>query len=96
MLPHMDAAAAQALVGRKLQALPQLLMECRSQPQRALKTLEQALGSAKRAQECAQAGSFSHLDPDPGSAVGRQFPASFPAADWRVPLAGLLSPCAMN
>ena len=54
MLPHMDRAAVQALAARRLDALPQLLMESRQHPQRAQKLLEQALGNAKRAQECQQ------------------------------------------
>lgn len=55
MLPHIDRSAAQALASRKLEALPQLLMEARSHPARAHKLLEQVLGSAKHAQECLQA-----------------------------------------
>ncbi len=57
MLPHMDRAALQSLASRKLEALPQLLIEARRQPARAQQLLEQALGSAKRAQECLQASS---------------------------------------
>ena len=56
MLPHMDPAALQALASKKLEALPQLLIEARRQPKRAQQTLEQVLGSAKRAQECLQVG----------------------------------------
>ena len=55
MLPHMDRVALQALASRKLEALPQLLIEARRQPKRAQQALEQALGSAKQAQECLQA-----------------------------------------
>ncbi|CAK0786311.1 hypothetical protein CVIRNUC_009524 [Coccomyxa viridis] len=54
MLPHMDRAAVQALAARRLEALPQLLMESRQHPQRTQKLLEQALGDARRAQECQQ------------------------------------------
>ena len=54
MLPHMDGAAVQALAARRLDALPQLLLESRQHPQRAQKLLEQVLGNAKRAQECQQ------------------------------------------
>ena len=54
MLPHMDRAAMQALAARRLEALPQLLMESRQHPQRAQKLLEQVLGNGKRAQECQQ------------------------------------------
>ena len=54
MLPHMDKSAVQALAAKRLEALPQLLMESRQHPQRAQKLLEQVLGSAKRAQECQQ------------------------------------------
>lgn len=54
-LPHVDRAALQALASKKLEALPQLLIEARRQPARAQQLLEQALGSAKRAQECLQA-----------------------------------------
>ena len=54
MLPHMDRAAMQALAARRLEALPQLLMESRQHPQRTQKLLEQALGDARRAQECQQ------------------------------------------
>ncbi len=55
MLPHMDRSAVQALAAKKLEALPQLLMEARHQPQRAQQLLQQALGNPKHAQECLQA-----------------------------------------
>ena len=61
-LPHMDRAALQALAARKLEALPQLLIEARRQPARAQQLLEQVLGSAKRAQECLQVSSLQNYN----------------------------------
>jgi len=55
MLPHMDRLVVQALAAKKLEALPQLLMEARHQPQRCQQLLQQALGNPKHAQECLQA-----------------------------------------
>ena len=76
MLPHMDRAAVQALAAKRLDALPQLLMESRQHPQRAQKLLEQVLGSARRAQECQQV-----TESDPAVGLWTSVRSALPAAD---------------
>ena len=54
MLPRMEESGVQLLASRKLASLPQLLEQCLRQPAQARAALEQALGSARAADECMQ------------------------------------------
>ncbi|CAL8464110.1 g3645 [Coccomyxa elongata] len=54
ILPRMEESGVQLLASRKLPTLPQLLSECQQRPPQARAALEQALGSARAAEECMQ------------------------------------------
>ncbi len=60
ILPRMKESSVQLLASRKLPTLPQLLSECQQRPAQARAALEQALGSARAAEECMQVSQLRH------------------------------------
>ncbi len=59
----MEESGVQQLASRKLPTLPQLLSECQRRPAQARAALEQALGSARAAEECMQVSKPVHIIP---------------------------------
>ena len=80
MLPRMEESGVQLLASRKLASLLQLLEQCLRQPAQARAALEQALGSARAADECMQVNIRPPVAPSVQEGIERSSPVRY--ATW--------------